>query len=475
MQDKKEKSNMSDFISNFVDSELDNIEETYMHSSKEETSSLREEYVEPEQFENLEDLDSLDTGITDIENKADWGDEYNEELEDGLTPFQREILEWQPEEPEYRVGFVRNTFALDGWIGNLHLDRILTDAVLIGASDVHITAEQTISFTKNGDIIRCDEYEVPTQEILHKLVHEGLLSFQDQQIFNRDLDFNGSYTIHHGPYAKYFKQRTRVNIARSLGKYSIVFRIINDTIPPLSALEIEDEIVSWAEYPNGLFLLCGPTGTGKTTTLASVIRNVQQTTRKKIITIENPIEYIYPDDSDSLVVQSEVGIDTKGFYEGLTSAMRQNPDIILLGEVRNTEEVQELLRAAETGHLAISTMHTNSVATTINRIQNLFTGEDQKRIMSTLSDSLRGIGNQVLVKDKNDGRFAVRELLTVNKEIKELILKGDVEGIRAYQKKHKKTLEHGLVRAVKSGRCFKSEAIKHTADPVLFNEIFDEY
>lgn len=410
-----------------------------------------------------------------IEALEDAEPEKKESLyDDGLSEIERKIISWNPSMPNYRPGFINNTFNTDGWVGNIHLDKILTDAVIQGASDVHIVADQVISFTINGDIVRKYKYEIPNRETMLSLVYDSLLGQQDASILNTTLAFNGSYTLQHGPYAKEFTQRTRINISKSFGSFAITFRIINDMIPSLEDLGIGDEMTSWADYPNGLFLLCGPTGSGKTTTLASILRRVQKEKNKKIITIENPIEYIYPDDSESLVVQSEVGVDTLGFYEGLTSAMRQNPDIILLGEVRNTEEVQELLRAAETGHLSISTMHTNSVATTINRIQNLFTGNDQKRIMSTLADSLRGIGNQVLVKDKNDGRFAVRELLTVNQEIKDLILDGDVPGIRKYQIKHEQTMEHNLVKAVLSGKCLKSEAIKHTADPVLFNKIFNE-
>lgn len=462
---------MRAFLDSYDDDKLEEVDIKKINKIKEEEKLA--------EWESFDDLDELDREI-DKELEEDFIIDYsdsddNDELyEDSLSELEREILDWNPETPEYRVGFIRNTFHVNGWIGNIHLDKILTDAVIAGASDVHISANQVISFSRNGDIIRMHEYPIPTQEVMSELVHQGLLSQQEQAHFNVELSFNGAYVIQHGPIAKYFNQRTRMNVARTFGNYSIVFRIINDTIPTLEDLAVEEEIINWADNPNGLFLLCGPTGTGKSTTLASVLRNIQQTTRKKIVTIENPIEYIYPDDSESLVVQSEVGIDTLGFYEGLTDAMRQNPDIILLGEVRNTEEVQELLRAAETGHLSISTMHTNSVAATINRIQSLFTGEDQKRIMSTLSDSLRGVANQVLVKDKHDGRFAVRELLTVNEEIRKLILDGDVESIRQYQIKHKKTLEHGLAKAVRAGKCLKSEALKHTSNTQLFEDILSE-
>lgn len=418
-------------------------------------------------FESTYDDDEYE----DIDNDY-YSDEYGDD--DELTEISRQaqaILDWEPEPPRSTGEIIENEWITTGWIGFLHLDQVLTEAIITGASDVHITSEQVVSMTRNGEIIKYDGYVIPDGETMHMLVHEGILSHQEQAAFNRDFEYDGAYTLQYGPYKG---SRTRINVGRSFGEYFIVFRIINDHIPALEELGVEQEVIDWANYPNGLFLMCGPTGTGKSTTLASIVYNVLATSRKKVITIEKPIEYIYPDDTPSLVVQREVGGDTRGFYEGLTSAMRQNPDIILLGEVRNTEEVTELLRAAETGHLAISTMHTNSVATTMNRIQNLFTGNEQSRIMSTLADTLRGVANQVLVKDKDDGRFAVREILSINEEIKEMIVKGDIQGIRQYQIDRKITMEHKLAEAVLEGKCYESEARKQVVDINLFNKVLEE-
>lgn len=419
--------------------------------------------------ENSFNSDFESNDIDDYDNYYYYVDENSEK--EMIAEQAQAVLDWKPPSPKSGNGTVINEWITTGWIGMLHLDYLLTKSIIKGASDLHVTADQVISMSINGDIIRYPEYIIPDEEIMHMLIHNGILSHQEQAEFNKEYEYDGSYTLQYGPYRG---TRTRINVGRTFGKYFIVFRIINDYIPTLEELDVEQEIVDWSYYPNGLFMLCGPTGTGKSTTLASVISNIQQTMKKKIITIEKPVEYLYPDDAPSLVVQREVGGDTRGFYEGLTSAMRQNPDIILLGEVRNTEEVMELLRAAETGHLAISTMHTNSVATTINRIQSLFTGNEQRRIMSTLADTLRGIGNQVLVKNAQGGRFAVRELLTINQEIKDLIIKGDVQGIRNYQVAREATMEHKLVKAVKSGKCLREEAIKHAADPVFFNKLMSE-
>lgn len=472
------KINIDDFLDDFLKEDLGSLDE--LGKKTKDKFEPKKSRIPLPSFKSSDNKDIKKIDENEFEVIHDDGEEvedidndfYNDDLEeDDLSEISKQaqaILDWEPPAPRSTPETIENEWITTGWIGFLHVDQILTEAIITGASDVHLITDQRVSMSRNGDIIRYDGYIIPDNDTMHLLIHEGILSHQEQAEFNRDFEYDGSYTLQYGPYKG---TRTRINIGRTFGKYFIVFRIINDFIPTLEDLEVEQEIVEWSYYPNGLFMLCGPTGTGKSTTLASIVYNLMVTTRKKIITIENPIEYIYPDDTNSLVVQREVGGDTRGFYEGLTSAMRQNPDVILLGEVRNTEEVTELLRAAETGHLAISTMHTNSVATTINRIQNLFSGNEQKRIMSTLADTLRGIANQVLVKDKEDGRFAVREILSINDEIKELIVKGDVRGIRQYQIDNKSTMEHKLAEAVKEGRCYEEEARKQVVDINLFNKI----
>ena len=215
--------------------------------------------------------------------------------------------------------------------------------------------------------------------------------------------------------------------------------------------------------------------THNSTTLASMLRKMQLERQQKIITVEKPIEYVYPEDGKGLVVQREVGPDTRSFYQAMDSAMRQNPDVILIGEVRNREEVDQLLRAAESGHLAISTMHTNSAAATINRIKSLFDGNEQYRILSSLSDSARGFANQVLLRKKDgSGRFAIREILAFNDDVTELVLNGDVPGLRKYQYENHITMEHGLVKAVIDNRCTFDEARYNSPNPELFDQVFKE-
>lgn len=360
------------------------------------------------------------------------------------------------------------TFQEDGWVGFTNLDMILSEGIEAGASDVHLTPEQGVAFTINGDIYHEEQYAIPSGDVMDDLIHAILTNVEYSEYApTRDYDF--AYEIGHGPYTG---RRFRGNVGRTFGKDFLVFRIINDVIPSMQSLGVDKELQEWAELPSGLWMICGPTGTGKSTTLASIVRHMQLTTPKKIITIEKPIEYTYPNDGKALIVQREVGIDTNSFSNGLTAAMRENPDVILIGEVRNNEEVSELLRAAESGHLAISTMHTNAVATTINRIQSLFDGDERGRILSTLSDTLRGLGNQALVKGPNGKRFAVRELLTFNQETRKLVAAGDVAGIRDYQRKHHITMEDKLVKLVLDKKCSMKEARSKAAFPDEFDEIY---
>lgn len=357
-----------------------------------------------------------------------------------------------------------------GWVGFFNLEKILSEAIEAKASDVHITGSQDIWFTINGDLVNKSIYGRPSERVMIDLTKALLTNLQYSE-FAKDKELDFSYKITRGPYSG---RRFRGNVGLSQGENFLVFRVIDNNIPTLDQLKVEDELLEWVQSPDGLILLCGSTGTGKSTTLASIIRSVQLKEAKKIITIERPIEYEYPVDGNSLIIQREVGKDCRSFYDGLTAAMRQAPDIILLGEVRNNEEVSELIRAAETGHLSLSTMHTNSVATTINRIQSLFNGNERGRILSTLADSTRGIANQILLKDQKHGRFACREILTIDDKIKDMIVKGDVQGIRKHQIENKITMEYSIAKAIKDNKCTLEEGLRRTSYPKELRKALNE-
>lgn len=210
--------------------------------------------------------------------------------------------------------------------------------------------------------------------------------------------------------------------------------------------------------------------THNSTSLASLINHVNYTEQKKIVTVERPIEYIYKDDGSSLIVQRSVGDDCLSFAFATRSLLRMNPDALLIGECRDREEIEEFLRAAETGHLTMSTMHTNSCFQTVSRILALFDGSEEPRIRSTVSDVLKGIMNQTLVKIKGEQkRMAVREILTINNEIRTYIRRGDTLAIRKYMYDHGLLMEQKLIEVFQSGKITEKEARLHAPDPEIFD------
>lgn len=354
----------------------------------------------------------------------------------------------------YHMGEPIDRWRDTGWVGNFHFDWCLSVGLLHGASDIHISSDESIAFTVKREIIKYEDMD-PMNEDESRRVALGVLKNVADDAFKVNKDAQHAYEIRFG---KFKGRRFRVSAGFSKGKRFFVLRTLDSVIPEMRKLGINEELRSWGDLAGGMWLICGETGSGKTSTLASIIRDIQLHQRRKIITIEYPIEFIYPSDGLGLITQREVGMDCKSFYNGLTAAMRQNPDIILIGEVRDTEEVSELLRASESGHLAISTMHTKSAASTVNRIIGLFDGDERLRILSTLADNLKGVCNQILVRKKDGNMIAVREILSVNREVEKYIISGDVSAIRAYQLKHEITMEDNLARLVLEGVITKEVA-----------------
>lgn len=365
-------------------------------------------------------------------------------------------------------------------LGQFTLDEILGFAFDADASDVHILPNDFLAFTIHGEYERQIHLGVITPQMTEDLYnneskepHPIFITSVQENEFTNNLELDTSYVVKSGDY---MGRRTRLSVAKSHGSYAMTFRLISDNIKEPEELGITDDIMKWTNYTKGLVMVNGQTGSGKSTMLASMMHHIQMTKKKKIITIEKPIEFLYRAEGMGAVMQREVGVDTISFARALVSALRQNPDIIMIGEVRNREEVNELLQAAESGHLAMTTMHTKSASAALNRIKTLFEPMDQQRVMSMLSDSLRGIVNQELVlKADGSGLFPVREILDVNREISEMIRVGDVKGIREYQMKNESTMEHALVRAAVQGLCTWEEAQAHAPFVYDFEELKKEH
>ena len=292
------------------------------------------------------------------------------------------------------------------------INEILTEAITLKASDIHITVGVPVMIRLRGELRPLND-DVLTSSIVTALVHEIIPqdhfeSFQE----NYQLDFSHSIPG---------VSRFRVNAYYQRGQMALAIRPIPNKIPTFEELELPPILKAFMDKPRGLVLVTGPTGSGKSTTLAAMINYVNQNAHKHIITLEDPIEFQHKHNK-CVINQREIGSDVKDFNSALRVALRQDPDIILVGEMRDLETIQIALTAAETGHLVIGTLHTSSAASTIERIIDVFPAEKQTQIRMQLAGSLVGVVAQRLFKRQDsDGRKAVCEIMVNTPAIANLI------------------------------------------------------
>lgn len=255
--------------------------------------------------------------------------------------------------------------------------------------------------------------------------------------------------------------RVRVNIFKSKGEFSLAIRILNDYIPEIQELELPPVVEEFPKYQSGIVLVTGETGSGKSTTLAAVLNRINRTERKHIITLEDPIEYIYTPDK-CLINQREIGKDTASYDEGLRAALREDPDVILIGEMRDLETIEAALTAAETGHLVFATLHTNSAADSIDRIISVFPAGRQQQIRTQLAGTLRAVLAQQLLPRVNGGRIAACEVMTVNNAIRNLIREGKTPQIENFITMNAKDgnilMDNAVMNLAKSGKISQETA-----------------
>jgi len=296
--------------------------------------------------------------------------------------------------------------------------KYLQGAVGAGSSDIHFKPGMPVAFRVKKQL-RQTRGEVltgkDTRQICSYIVKERTVLNSLDTL----LDYDTSYSLAG-------VSRFRVNIFRQKGELALVLRAIPDVIPTIESLLMPPQIVDLANYENGLVLITGATGTGKSSTIAALINYINIHRASHIITIEDPVEFIHKDVRAS-VSQREVGSDTESFNKALRAALRQDPDVILVGEMRDLETIDIALKAAETGHLVLSTVHTPDVAKTIGRIIGMFPSEEQQMVRIRLAESLKGIMSQRLVpRIDNNGMIAATELMKVTGTIEDAIRHEDL-------------------------------------------------
>lgn len=311
-------------------------------------------------------------------------------------------------------------------MSNFDIVKFLTEAVEKSASDIHLRTDEPPAIRKDGKIFKTKLDPLSEADIFSIIDTIVPNSIKNKAFEVFDLDF--AYEIKG-------VSRFRVNLARELGRISIVIRTVSYNIRGIEELMLPKSIGKFATLTNGIVLITGPTGSGKSTTIASLIDYINQNYQKHIITIEDPVEFIYTD-KKSIITQRQIEIDTASFPDGIKYALRQDPDVILIGEIRDQETMQSALKASETGHLVVATMHTNDAIQTINRIINFFDPKDREFVRKQIAETLRGtIAQKLIPREDGKGRIPACEVLVITSTVKDFIIKDELEQVYSLVKK----------------------------------------
>jgi len=340
------------------------------------------------------------------------------------------------------------------------LNKYFKAAIKMQASDVHLKVGQTARLRLFGDL-KSTKGEPFEKEALAEMIYE-LLSKEQMEKFKEEstLDFAYEYNDDHRFRVNVFMQRTNV---------SLVARRVDSSVPSFESLYLPPTIEKIAEAQEGLVLVVGPTGCGKTTTIASMLDHIARTRPCHIVTIEDPIEYLFKD-SKAIVSQREIGLDVPNFDVALTYLMRQDPDVVLVGEMRDAKTVTAGMRAAETGHMVFGTLHSSNASQAIHRLLDLFPQEERELTRQALAVALKGVISQVLVPSikKDIDRVPAVEILLANPTVKKFISEGregDLPGvIRSCQREGMQYLTDHLCQLIMDGIIDPKEAFKYATN-----------
>jgi twitching motility protein PilT len=324
------------------------------------------------------------------------------------------------------------------------IDDLLEQMVARSASDLHVTTSTPPVIRVRGQIERLDGFETLTAEDTQELLYRILSSERQKQLeIKRQLDFSHSIPG---------LARFRVNVYFQKESVAAAFRLIPDELKTLEELGIPSSLHQLAEKPRGIVLVTGPTGSGKSTTLAALIDEINRNRNEHILTVEDPIEFLHRH-KRCIVNQREIGPDATSFGEALKAALREDPDVILVGEMRDLETISTALTAAETGHLVFGTLHTQSAPSTIDRIIDVFPPEQQEQVRIMIAMSLQGVVTQTLLPTADGrGRVPALEILLPDDAVRNLIRQGKVEQIYSVMQtntgKGMQTMEQSLAHLI---------------------------
>jgi len=334
------------------------------------------------------------------------------------------------------------------------IHEMLSRSIEIGASDVFLIAGVPVTYKCNGRQNRIGEMLLPDSiRVLVDEIYE--ISKRERTNLEKGADDDFSFSVSG-------LGRFRVNVFRQRGSLAAVIRVIRFGLPDPAALGIPESVLSLADTKKGLVLITGAAGTGKSTTLACILDRINRTRDGHIITMEDPIEYIHRHDK-SIVTQREISIDTPGYLDSLRSALRESPDVILLGEMRDYDTISAAITAAETGVLLFSTLHTSSVSNTINRILDVYPSNQQQQVKIQLAQILKGVVCQQLVPVTDGGQTAVFEIMKTNIAIQNMIREDKLHqlesAMQAASAEGMCTMDQSLLKLYREGRITKDTAL----------------
>lgn len=342
--------------------------------------------------------------------------------------------------------------------GELTAQRILEYSNENHASDIHVTPMSPLMVRVDGELVAVSDHILTPQEtiaIIRPMMDEAQWAELEKE---GELDFAYSFPGF---------SRVRVNAFRQRGTYGMAMRILSFIIPTPQQLGIPRSVVDLTKRKRGLVLVTGATGSGKSTTLASLINVISENYAKHIITLEDPIEYLHKH-KKSIVAQREVGTDTHSYANALRAALRQDPDVILVGEMRDLETISIAITAAETGHLVFSTLHTNSTSDAINRVIDVFPPHQQQQIRIQLASVLEGVIAQQLLPRTDGGRVAAFEVLLANSAVRNLIREGKAfqipSMIQTGKKEGMQTMDDNIFELLMANFITRESAIQFALD-----------
>lgn len=341
------------------------------------------------------------------------------------------------------------------------LDTIVEDARNKGTSDVHIAPEMPVRYRINGKLQNASD-QILSASDCEQICREAVGENFSQIETIGELDMAGTYAG---------DARCRLNFYRTRLGISLALRLLSQKIPELDSLGLPPVVSDFPSYNKGIVLVTGETGSGKSTTLASVINRINKTRPEHIITLEDPIEYIYKPEQSS-IDQREIGRDTVSFAEGLRAILREDPDVILVGEMRDLDTIETALTAAETGHLVFGTVHTQSASDSVDRLVGVFPEARQRQIRLQLSMTLAAVlSQQLLPRADGQGRICACEVMIVNSAIRNLIREGktpQIENTLATSANIGSiTMDNALIQMVRAREITRDVAIAAAHDPEL--------